>query len=451
MREISIGKIYKHFKGNLYLVLDIVKDSEIPNGKMVIYRSLKDNNEKWARPYDMFNSLVDKEKYQDVEQTYRFEEVGESYIDHEIYENMKLKNLSEYACPYELGIRIIKEDNDLRPSFFRDIDRIIYSLAYTRYLNKTQVFTYKEDDHVSVRMTHVQFVSKIARTIGRALNLNEDLIEAAALGHDLGHTPFGHVGESILNKISLENNEGYFNHNIQSVRILMNIEKNGEGLNITLPVLDAIMCHNGEFALGEYHKCEKNKEEFLEEYQNSYQDKEMLSRLKPMTLEGCVVRISDMIAYLGKDIEDAVRLGLLKLEDIPANIKRILGTNNKEIVNTIILDIINNSKNKDYIKLSDEIFKAIIELKKFNYENIYYKALSEEENIEIEKMFQTLFQKYLNDLKNNNQESTIYQNFLNSMNSKYLNNSSKERIVIDYISGMTDEYLMKEYQKTINS
>ena len=138
-------------------------------------------------------------------------------LNKDIYENMKIKNLSKYACSYEKGIRLKEENDDLRPSFYRDIDRILYSLAYTRYLDKTQVFTHGKNDHLSRRMTHVQFVSKIARTIGRALNLNEDLIEAASLGHDLGHTPFGHVGEAILNKISLEHNEGYFNHNIQSV------------------------------------------------------------------------------------------------------------------------------------------------------------------------------------------------------------------------------------------
>ena len=159
----------------------------------------------------------------------------------ELRRQMEIKNLSKYACPYNKGERLVYEEEDFRPSFYHDIDRIIYSLAYTRYLDKTQVFTHGNNDHLSKRMTHVQFVSKIARTIGRALNLNEDLIEAAALGHDLGHTPFGHLGESILNEISINANEGYFNHNIHSVRLLMEIENYGKGLNITIPVLDAIM------------------------------------------------------------------------------------------------------------------------------------------------------------------------------------------------------------------
>lgn len=362
----------------------------------------------------------------------------------EIYNNMKIKGLSKFACPYEKGIRFKEEQNDFRPSFYRDIDRILYSLAYTRFLDKTQVFTHGENDHLSRRMTHVQFVSKIARTIGRALNLNEDLIEAASLGHDLGHTPFGHVGESILNEISLNAGCGYFNHNIHSVRLLMNIENYGNGLNITIPVLDAIMCHNGEFALGEYHPKDKSKEEFLKEYNDSYNSRDVLKNMKPMTLEGCVVRISDLIAYLGRDIEDGMRLGLVKFEDVPTNIKEVLGNNNREFVNNIIKDIIKNSYDKNYIKLSDDVFKAIVALKKFNYENIYNKAYTESEKEELSNMFNTLFNKYLSDLNNKNYESVIYKSYLNNMSEKYLNNKN-ERIVIDYLAGMTDSYIIKQY------
>lgn len=368
----------------------------------------------------------------------------------EIIENMKLKNLSKFACPYEKGIRFKDEESDFRPSFYRDIDRIIYTLAYTRYLDKTQVFTHSENDHLSRRMTHVQFVSKIARTIGRALNLNEDLIEAASLGHDLGHTPFGHVGEAILNDISLKNNEGYFNHNIQSVRILMDIENYGNGYNITLPVLDAIMCHNGEFVLGKYQPKEKSIEDFLDEYQKSYKDNTMIKKLRPMTLEGCVVRISDMIAYLGKDIEDAIRLGIIETKDIPEDITKVLGTTNREIVNTIIIDIINNSLNKNYIELSDDIYNAIVKLKKFNHQNIYIKAYSNEELDHLKEMFNFLFNKYLDDLNTKNYESIIWKNYLNFMNDEYKKNSN-ERIVIDYIAGMTDDYIIKQFNSIKDS
>ena len=170
--------------------------------------------------------------------------------------------LTFYACKDDEALYFKNNNDDIRTPFFRDIDRIIYSLAFIRYQDKTQVFSFTEHDHVAKRMIHVQFVSKIARTIGRALGLNEDLIEAAALGHDLGHVPFGHVGERILNKISLDSGEGFFNHNVHSVRLLMNIENYGKGLNITLQTLDAIMCHNGEITLGKYEPIKKTKEKF---------------------------------------------------------------------------------------------------------------------------------------------------------------------------------------------
>jgi len=370
----------------------------------------------------------------------------------EIKENMELKNLSEFATKDSEAIRLVEEKKeDLRPSFFRDIDRVLYSASYTRYIDKTQVFSFVNNDHISKRIIHVQFVSKIARTIGRALGLNTDLIEAAALGHDLGHVPFGHVGERILNEISIKNNEGYFNHNIESVRVLMELENNGYGKNITVQVLDAIMCHNGEFVLGKYTPVKKTKEEFLKEYNDSYIDSEVVKSLKPMTLEGCVVRISDVIGYIGKDIEDAITLGVIKESDVPENIKNTLGSTNTQIINTIVNDIIKNSINKPYIEMSKEIFESLIELKKFNYENIYAKANTKEEVEEFEVMFNTLFNKYLNDLKNNNTDSVIYTIYLKSMNQKYLENTTDARKVIDFIAGMTDDYFLSCYKKTLEN
>ena len=370
------------------------------------------------------------------------------YMDLEqVKKNMEAKNnyLSKMATKDSEAFRFTEvKDNDFRTPFFRDIDRIVYSLSYTRYMDKTQVFSFNDNDNISKRMTHVQMVSKIARTIGRALGLNEDLIEAAALGHDLGHVPFGHAGEKILNEISLRNNEGYFNHNVQSVRTLMTLENNGKGSNITLQVLDAIMCHNGEIAHQKYEPVNKTKDQFLEEYQKSYENKEVTLKMRPMTLEGCVVRISDLIAYLGKDIEDAIRLEIITENDIPQNIKKILGTTNREIVNTIIKDIIINSKDKNYIMLSKDIYNAIEDLKKFNYQNIYNKALSNSKKEEIKKMFFVLFKNYLNDLETKNKDSIIYRSYLQNMSAEYQNNSNV-RIVIDYLSGMTDEYLITQY------
>lgn len=357
-------------------------------------------------------------------------------------------NLGSYATKDEDAYRIKEEENDIRTPFFRDIDRIIYALSYTRYMDKTQVFSFNENDHICKRMVHVQYVSKIARTIGRALNLNEDLIEAASLGHDLGHVPFGHVGEKILNDISLKNNEGYFNHNIQSVRNLMFVEDNGMGKNLTVQVLDAIMCHNGEFVMGEYRPKNKTKEEFLDEYNRSYTDKNI--ELIPMTIEGCVVRISDLIGYIGKDVEDAIRLGILDSNDIPDNIRKVLGSTNREIVNTIILDVIKNSVDDNgevsYIKFSDEVYNAVKDLKDFNYKYIYSKANTPDDIKRYEEMFNFLFDTYLTDLTIKNHDSSIYSLFLDNMSDEYKSNTNA-RIVIDYIAGMTDDYFIKEYNK----
>ena len=370
-----------------------------------------------------------------------------NYLENMLNHN---KILSKYACPDSDAIYLHENKDDFRTPFFRDIDRIIYTLAFVRYSDKTQVFSFKENDHLTKRMIHIQYVAKIARTIGRALGLNEDLIEAAALGHDLGHTPFGHVGEAILNEISINNNEGYFNHNVHSVRLLMYIENYGKGLNITLQTLDAIMCHNGEFASQMYEVKKKTKEEFLREYKSCYKDRSAIKKLRPMTLEGAVVRISDLIAYLGRDIEDAKRMGLIDFSDIPLSIKKNLGTSNREIVNTIVMDIINNSIGKDYIKLSDNVFKSIVELKKFNYENIYYKAYTEEEKDKLKLMLNTLFNKYMKDLENNNTDSNIIKSFLANMSDEYKNSNSNARIVIDYIAGMTDDYTLREYNNYLN-
>lgn len=376
----------------------------------------------------------------------------EQKLFQEIKNTMHKKDefLSPYASKNEEGLRLNQESQDIRPNYFRDIDRIIYSLSYTRYIDKTQVFSHKENDHISKRMTHVQMVSKIARTIGRALSLNEDLIEASALGHDLGHPPFGHTGEAILNKISLELGLGYFNHNIQSVRTLLKIENQGKGSNLCLQTLDAIMCHNGEIELAEYYPVSKDIETFLQEYNLSYQDNNIIKKLRPMTLEGCIVRVSDIIAYIGRDIEDAIRLGIITKDDIPQNIKNILGDNNRDIINTIILDIITNSYQKPYIKISPNIFTAIKELKKFNYENIYYKANTNEDINQYEMMFRKLIEVYYYQLQNNKEEEIIYQSYLNHMSKEYRQNNSNYRIIIDYIAGMTDDYFKKQYEKYKN-
>ena len=313
--------------------------------------------------------------------------------------------LNEYASKNKDAIRLEKIKKDIRGEYYRDIDRIIHSLSYTRYSDKTQVFSNNSNDNITHRIIHVQLVSKIARTIGRALRLNEDLIEAISLGHDLGHVPCGHVGESILNEISLEHNEGYFIYT---------------------------------------YKC-KRKEDFLSDYNNSYKDKKVARNLIPMTLEACVVRISDIIGYIGRDLEDAIEVGKIKRKDIPKNIVDYLGNNNASIVNTLILDIINNSYNKNCIELSNNVYDALNDLIKFNYDNIYLVANSKDE-IEMYKfMFKVVFNKCLYILNNKFTNYNIYKCFLNKMSADYIDNNTNERIIIDYIAGMTDNYFINEF------
>lgn len=354
------------------------------------------------------------------------------------------KYLNKYACLNKDAIRLKPIEDDFRPNYFRDTDKIIHSLSYTRYTDKTQVFTHWHNDNVSRRIIHVQLVSKIARTIGRALSLNEDLIEAIALGHDIGHVPFGHPGESILNDISVKYDGTYFAHNVESVRELMNLENDGRGINATIQVLDGILCHNGEFVQGEYRPKSKTKEDFINDYEMCYKDPNHNKELIPMTLEGCVVRISDLIAYLGRDVEDAERLGVIEKDSLPEEITKVLGSKNKDIVNTIILDIIENSFDEPYIKLSDKVLNAMIKLKQFNYKNIYYRANTKETLDYYTKIFNTLFLYYRDNI--DNKDCSINTVFLKGMNKDYLKETSTNRKVIDYLAGMTDDFIIKEYK-----
>lgn len=356
-------------------------------------------------------------------------------------------NLSDYACKSLDAIRVNDIKDDFRTPFFRDIDRVIYSLSYTRYMDKTQVYSFKDNDHISKRMTHVQLVSKIARTICRALRLNEDLCEAIALAHDIGHTPLGHSGEAMLNEISMKELNEAFAHNIQGVRNLMYVDNLGEGHNLTIQVLDGVFCHNGEMVSEKYVPQKKDMEEFLREYNESYSNIEKSKTYRPMTLEGCVVRISDIIGYIGRDIEDAINLGLFDREDIPKEISDVLGNNNKDIVNTIIVDIIDNSIDKPYIKMSKKVYEAIFKLKKFNYQNIYSKSLTKDEYDYYNLGMKKIYSVYLNALETNDKSNIIYTIFLDNQCSWYLDNTSSKRKVIDFISGMTDELFLHQVKK----
>ena len=348
------------------------------------------------------------------------------------------------------AIRLKPIDEDFRTPFARDIDRIINYASFTRYINKTQVFSFKKNDNIQTRMVHVLLVSKVARTIGRALKLNEDLIEAIALGHDIGHIPIGHVGEKILNKISIKELDETFMHNIEGVRNYLYLEQNGVGANLTIQVMDGILCHNGEILSNIYKPQKKTSEEFLKNYFDSYKMHKEKVEFNPMTLEGCVVKLSDVISYSGRDLEDAIRLGFVNRDSVPKNISEVLGNTNRDIVNTLVLDVIENSKGHNYIKLSDKVFEALKDLVKFNYEYIYNKANSKEKIAYYEEMFNTLYYSYLKALEESDNTNSIYTRYLNNMTDEYKKTNPK-RIVLDYISLMTDSYFLNEYKKLTES
>lgn len=363
---------------------------------------------------------------------------------------LKEKELSPYACKSEQGIWLKEDKEDIRPIFFRDIDRIIHSSGYARYIDKTQVYSFIQNDHITRRVLHVQLVSKIARTIGRSLRLNEDLIEAMALGHDIGHTPFGHKGESLLNSICEKENIGYFCHNAQSVKILQDIE----GLNISMQTLDGILAHNGEILKNKYeHNIEKSREEFERDLYGAFHEKNYSKKIIPITIEGSVVRLSDVIGYIGRDIEDAITLGIVDRNEIPEFPRKILGDNNRQIVDTLIKDVIVNSFDKPYLSFSQEVFEALMELQNWNFEKIYNSEKANANYDKIEKCFTRLYYFYLEKLSEVNPKKEITKNtitasertlyhFVNKMMEKPDENI--KRIVVDYIAGQTDKFFLNE-------
>ena len=276
------------------------------------------------------------------------------------------------------AIRYYKDESeDIRPPFFRDVDRIVHSKAFSRYIDKSQVFFDINNANITHRSLHVTLVSRVSRQIGRVLRLNTDLIEAIALGHDIGHSPFGHLGEEILNEISKNFKMGTFSHNAQGIRWLSYLErrfpdKPAKGLNLTLQVLDGILCHDGEVNEQKLKPIKRNGKKWdthLEEY-NDCLNENLIKRI-PMSYEGIAVRFADTISYIGRDIEDAILLKLISREQIPELCKRVLGDTNAKIINTLITDLLNYSLDNDVIGYSDEIFEALKELKAFNYEKIY--------------------------------------------------------------------------------
>jgi len=297
------------------------------------------------------------------------------------------------------------------------------------------------NDHITHRVLHVQLVSKIGRSIGRFLALNEDLIEAIALGHDIGHTPFGHDGERFLSLLCQKNGIGSFQHNVQSVHFLDLVERKGKGWNLCLQTLDGILCHDGEVhtpALAP--RRTKSFADLQAEMaaKISHPDTELV----PMTLEGCVVRMVDTVAYIGRDIEDAIRLGLIQRSELPAGSVAVLGETNGTIVFNLATDIIRSSHENDYVAFSPEVSEALGRLKQFNLERIYLNPRVKPHTALIRELFTRLFERFLEDLEKQRTDSVIFKGFLNGMSDAYLKRHLPAEVVRDFIAGMTDRYFL---------
>lgn len=318
-------------------------------------------------------------------------------------EAMERENLSPYAC---LSVNSRGRDReepqcDIRPVFQRDRDRILHSKSFRRLKNKTQVFLTPMGDHYRTRMSHTLEVSQNARTIAKALRLNEDLVEAIALGHDLGHTPFGHAGELVLDRIY----PGGFHHNEQSVRIVEKLEKNGEGLNLTWEVRDGILNHQ--------------------------------TKTVPATLEGKIVRLSDKIAYVNSDIDDAIRAQIMREEDIPIELRKTLGYDTRTRLNHLIHDIVIHSMEKDDIIMSDETAEALKELRLFMFEHVYKNPVAKGEEVKAKVMLEQMYYFYMDHVE-------LLPGKLLAMLDE---GEEKGRIVCDYISGMTDQYAITKFKE----
>lgn len=364
----------------------------------------------------------------------------------EIKEKLALREesfLASYAEKSSNAIRRYPESLEgHRPSFAVDADRILHSRAYTRYIDKTQVFYMIKNDHITHRVLHVQLVSKIARTIGRVLSLNEDLIEAIALGHDIGHPPFGHDGEHVLDSLCREHGLPSFQHNIQSVRFLEHIERKGRGVNLTIQTLDGILCHDGEIhdqklrPLGTV-SCEAFDRKLAAKAQNRS------TPLVPMTLEACVVRFADTVSYIGRDIEDAIELGIIERSDMPADCRRVLGETNGTIVHNLVTDLIKNS-GEGGVAFSPAVSELLLKLKMFNYDRIYLNPEIKKHGEIIKTCYRTLFANYLEDMSGKRGKSLLFAEYTAKMDPEYITSHAPATIVCDFIAGMTDDYFLNQ-------
>ena len=333
----------------------------------------------------------------------RYREYNISMTIREEMECLERTYMSPYATLSENSRGRDREEPecDIRPVFQRDRDRILHCKSFRRLKHKTQVFLSPQGDHYRTRLTHALEVSQNARTIAKALRLNESLVEAIALGHDLGHTPFGHAGEGMLNELC----NGGFKHNEQSVRIVEKLEKNGKGLNLTWEVRDGILNHQ--------------------------------TSLMPSTLEGKIVRLSDKIAYINHDIDDAIRAHVLLEDDIPEEYRKILGVDTRERLNTLIHDIIDHSRNRNDIYMSPEVAGAMQGLRQFMFQSVYTNPIAKGEETKAKELLERLFVYYLKHI------DVLPGYYLQMLEE----GEENDRVVCDYIAGMTDQYAVAKYNE----
>ncbi|MBQ2737849.1 MAG: HD domain-containing protein [Clostridia bacterium] len=356
-----------------------------------------------------------------------------------------------FAARGECAVRrnpALDRESIWRPAYVRDVDKILHSPYYNRYTDKTQVFSFYKNDDITRRALHVQLVSRIARSIGSVLNLNLDLIEAIALGHDIGHAPFGHAGERYISEVYHAQTGRYFNHNVHSVRVLDGIFP----LNITLDTLDGIITHNGEFEMNEYRpSVMPDFSAFDKMVESCYVDEANITKIVPSTLEGCVVRVSDIIAYLGKDRQDAIRAKLISPDEDLGQTG--IGSINAEIINNLEVNIIEHSYGKPYIMLDSEHYEGLKLAKRANYERIYKqeKVASVVDNT-VKPMMQRLYYKLLSDLRSGIKSSPIYKHHIEFVQENHYASeipyleTEENQIVVDYMASMTDDYCTELYK-----
>lgn len=355
--------------------------------------------------------------------------------------------VSPYRTSNDTVIRRDMSNNNpslWRPPFVRDCETILHSNFYNRYTDKTQVFSFYKNDDISRRGLHVQLVSRIARNIGGLLGLNTELIEAIALGHDIGHTPFGHAGERMLDALLCEHTGRHFEHNVHSVRVL-------DGMldyNLSLQTLNGILSHNGEMEMERYQPAPMNDFTALDKaVESCYIDKANNAKMVPSTLEGCVVRICDIIAYLGKDRQDAKKAHIIDTESVFT--LGVIGVINSEIINNMTVNIVENSYGKPYIAMSKEYFDKLSFAKKENYEKIYL-TRNDEYDRKILPLMSKMYRKLQQDLMQKDLSSPIFRYHISDIDQSYYRKTpyeqeSIDQIVVDYIASMTDDYFLDLY------